>query len=138
MRSYPVLPAGAGMGKTPLARAAAFGVLAVVFALSGGALLSACSSAGDSRLTLFADPGLYDFYSCDQIAAQQKTWQKREQELKQLMARAEQSTGGAFVNVIAYQADYVSAREQLQVLAATARAKNCPTAENWSSNSSIR
>jgi hypothetical protein len=47
-------------------------------------------------------------------------------------------SGGAFVNVIAYQADYVSAKEQLQVLAATARAKNCATAENWGSNSSIR
>ena len=136
MRS--VLPADAEMAKTPRARAAALGVLGVVLVLSAGALLSACSSAGDSRLTLFADPGVYDFYSCDQIAAQQKTFQTREQELKQLMARAEQSTGGAFVNVIAYQADYVSAKEQLQMLAATARAKNCATAENWGSNSSIR
>jgi hypothetical protein len=40
--------------------------------------------------------------------------------------------------VIAYQADYVSAKEQLQVLAATARAKNCTTAETWQSNSSVR
>jgi hypothetical protein len=138
MRSDPVLPAGAGKAKSPLARAAALSVLGLVLALSGGALLSACSSAGDSRLTLFADPGLYDFYSCEQIVGQQKYWASREQELKQLMARTEQSTGGAFVNAIAYQTDYVSAREQLQVLAATARAKNCPTAENWSSNSSIR
>jgi hypothetical protein len=92
MRSYPVLPADAGTAKTPLARTRALGVLAVVFALSAGALLSACSSAGDSRLTLFADPGLYDFYSCEQIVGQQKYWASREQELKQLMARAEQST----------------------------------------------
>jgi len=134
----PVLPADAGTAKTPLARAAALRVLGLLFALSSGALLSACSSAGDSRLTLFADPGLYDFYSCEQLAGQQKYWATREQELKQLMARAEQSTGGAFVNVIAYQADYVTAKEQLQVLAATARAKNCATAEKWSSNSSIR
>jgi hypothetical protein len=136
MRS--VLPADTAIAKAALARATGLGVLGVVIALSAGAMLSACSSAGDSRLTLFADPGIYDFYSCDQIAAQQKAFQTREQELKQLMARAEQSTGGAFVNVIAYQADYVSAKEQLQVLAATARAKNCATAENWGSNSSIR
>jgi hypothetical protein len=132
-----VVPSDFGIAKGPLVRAAALGVLGIL-ALSAGALLSACSSAGDSRLTVFADPGQYDFYSCDQIAVQQKYWQTREEELRQLMAKAEQSTGGAFVNVIAYQADYVSAKEQLQVLAATARAKNCATAENWRSNSNIR
>ena len=54
------------------------------------------------------------------------------------MDKAEQSAGGAFVNAIAYQAEYVSAKEQQQVLAATARAKNCATPETWRSNSSIR
>ena len=132
-----MVPADFGIAKASLAPAAALIALAVLAVLGGG-LLSACSSAGDSRLTVFADPGQYDFYSCDQLTAQQKYWEGREQELKQLMARAEQSTGGAFVNVIAYQADYVSAKEQLQVLAATARAKKCTTAETWRSNSSIR
>jgi hypothetical protein len=45
--------------------------------------------------------------------------------LKLLMDKAEQGTGGAVVNVIAYQADYVTAREELKVIDATARAKNC-------------
>jgi hypothetical protein len=107
-------------------------------ALLAGAALSACSSTGDNPLTFFADPGLYQYHSCDQITALRKQWSSREQELKQLMDKAEQSTGGAFVNVIAYQADYVSATEQLKVLAATARAKNCATPENWRSNSGIR
>ena len=129
--------ADAAIARPALARAAALGVLGV-FALSAGAFLSACSSPGDSRLTVFADPGQYDFYSCDQIVGQQKYWQTRELELKQLMDKAEQSAGGAFVNAIAYQAEYVSAKEQQQVLAATARAKNCATPETWRSNSSIR
>ena len=43
-----------------------------------------------------------------------------------LMDKAEQSTGGAIVNVIAYQTDYVSATEEVKVLDATARSKNCP------------
>ena len=38
---------------------------------------------------------------------------------------ADQGTGGAVVNVMAYQADYVTAREELKVIDATARAKNC-------------
>jgi hypothetical protein len=94
-------------------------------ALLAAGLLPGCSSSLDSRLTVFADPGKYDYHSCDQIAGMQKHWRSREQELKQLMDKAEQSSGGAVVNVIAYQADYVGAREELKVLEATARTKNC-------------
>ena len=100
--------------------------------------LSACSSAGDNQLTFFAEPGIYRYHSCDQIANIRKYWSTREQELKELMAKAEKSTGGAVINVIAYQTDYVTAREQVGVLDATARSKNCKTPENWSSSSSIR
>jgi hypothetical protein len=41
------------------------------------------------------------------------------------MDKAEKGTGGAVVNVIAYQGDYVMAREELKMIDATARAKNC-------------
>jgi hypothetical protein len=94
-------------------------------ALLASGLLPGCSSSLDSRFTVFADPGKYDYYSCDQIAGMQKHWSGRERDLKQLMDKAEQSSSGAVVNVIAYQADYVSAREELKVLEATARTKNC-------------
>jgi hypothetical protein len=116
---------------------------AALIALAGsgllaGVVLSACSSAGDSQLTLFADPSTYQYHSCDQIANIRKYWSTREQELRELMARAEKSTGGAVINVIAYQTDYVMAREQVGALDATARSKNCATPENWRSSSSIR
>ena len=103
-----------------------------------GPVLSACSSAGDTQLTFFAEPGIYQYHTCDQIANIRKYWSTREQELRELMARAEKSTGGAAINVIAYQTDYVMAREQVGVLDATARSKNCATPENWRSSSSIR
>jgi hypothetical protein len=106
--------------------------------LLAGVVLSACSSAGDSQLTFFAEPGIYQYHSCDQIANLRKYWSTREQELRELMARAEKSTGGAVINVIAYQTDYVAAREQVGLLEATARSKNCTTPENWRSSSSIR
>ena len=54
----------------------------------------------------------------------------REQELKMLMDRAERSTGGALVNVIAYKNDYVTAVEELKVIEATARVKQCTTTAN--------
>ena len=95
--------------------------------LFAAAVLSACSSAGINPVTVFADPGKYEFYNCEQIATQRTTWATREQELKLLMDKAAQGTGGAVVNVIAYQADYATAKDELKVLEATARAKNCPS-----------
>ena len=102
--------------------------------------LSACSSmGGDSNpFTVFADPGKYEYYSCEQIAGQRKVWSLKEQELRQLMDRAGQGTGGTVVNALAYRSDYVAASEELKVLEATARSKNCDTPETWRSNSSVR
>jgi hypothetical protein len=96
--------------------------------LFAAGLLSACSTSVENTFTVLADPGKYEFYSCDQIAAQQKFWRNKEQDLKLLMDKAGQSTGGTMINVIAYQADYVGAKEELKVLAATARSKKCKPA----------
>ena len=109
-----------------------------LFALLTGAILAGCSSAGDNPFTVFADPGKYEYYSCEQITAQRKHWSSREQELRTLMTKSEQDTGGVIVNVLAYKADHVAAREELKVLEATARSKNCETPANWRSNTTIR
>jgi hypothetical protein len=116
----------------PRARAAA------LVALLAGAFLAGCSSAGDSPFTLFADPGKYEYFSCEQITAQRKHWSSREQELKALMTKAEQDTGGVIVNVLAYKADHVAASEELKVLESAARSKSCETPANWRSNTTIR
>ena len=107
-------------------------------AVSVCALLAACSATGSNPMTMFADPGKYEFYDCQQLAAQRKHWSGREQELRQLMDRADQSAGGAVVNLLAYRADYVSAREELVVLENAARAKNCDGASGSRSNSIAR
>jgi hypothetical protein len=99
-------------------------------------LLGSCSAIGE--VTLFADPGKYQYASCEQLALQRKTLSTREQELKLLMDRAEQSAGGAVVNVLAYKADYVAASEELKLLESTARNKGCDSAETWRSNSALR
>jgi len=90
--------------------------------------LGACSSFGgdNNPFTVFADPGQYQYHSCEQIPAIREDKAKRAQDLKLLMDKAEQGTGGAVINVIAYRTDYVSATEELKVLDATARSKNCP------------
>jgi hypothetical protein len=102
-------------------------------------VLAGCASTSDSSFTVFADPGKYTYYSCDQISTQTKIWTKREQDLRALMDKAEQSAGGAVVNVLAYQADYVAATEELRVLEKTSRNKNCnPPPPAWGSDSAIR
>jgi hypothetical protein len=47
-------------------------------------------------------------------------------------------SGGAAISVVAYQGDYVAAREELQVIDATARAKKCKMPGNWQSDSAVR
>ena len=91
--------------------------------------LAACASALDNPFTVFADPGQYQG-NCEQLAAQRTARKAREQELKLLMDKAEQSTGGTFVNLIAYKSDYVTAQEDLKVIEATARVKKCTIPEN--------
>ena len=89
-------------------------------------------------MTVFADPAKYQYSSCESIGRQRQSWTNREQELRQLMERADQSPGGGLVNVLAYKADYTAASEELQLLDAAARAKNCDGGANWQSNSAVR
>ena len=98
----------------------------------------ACTSTVENSVTLFADPGRYEFQNCENLAQVQRNWKNREQELTQLMNKADQGTGGAFVNVIAYKSDYVAVTEELKVIEGTMRVKKCSTPENWSSTSAIR
>jgi hypothetical protein len=66
-----------------------------------GAFLSSCAATGNGSLTVFADPGKYQFSSCESLVNQRKTLANKEEELRLLMDKAEQSSGGAVVNVFA-------------------------------------
>jgi hypothetical protein len=98
------------------------------------ALLAACAS----EIQFFADPGKYEFYSCEQLVPQRAYHESREQKLKLLMDKARQSTGGAAISLVAYQAEYTATQEELKVIDATARLKKCSTPANWASTSAIR
>jgi hypothetical protein len=104
--------------------------------------LAACSGTNScptgNPFTVFADPGEFEFFSCEQLLPQRNGLVTRAQELKLLMDKAEQSTGGAIVNVIAYKADYVTARERLKVIEETARIKKCNFPDDAQSNAAIR
>src|SRR6516225_6487473 len=86
----------------------------------------------------FADPGKYEFYSCEQLLPQRTLYEKREQQLKLLMDKARQAMGGAAISVVAYQTEYAATEDELKVIDATARLKKCSTPANWASTSAIR
>ncbi len=109
-----------------------------LLALVAAILLAGCSSGPDNMMTVFADPGKYEYHTCPQIAEQTRQWTGREQELRTLMDKAGEGAGGGFVSAIAYKQDHVAANEELRVLAAAARRKNCETPANWRSNAVIR
>jgi hypothetical protein len=111
---------------------------AIMLALLTSASLGGCTSTTQSSLTFFADPGKYEFSSCQSLVTQRKKWQERQQELKLLMDKAERSAGGGVVNLLAYQGDYTGASEELQLVERAQRQKNCELPENWGSNSAIR
>jgi hypothetical protein len=99
--------------------------------------LGGCASAVEGPL-FFSDAGKYQYHNCDQLATAAKAQIKREQELKELIDKAEQSAGGILVSLMAYKTDYVAVEEELRVIESTARSKNCVTPSTWQSNSVIR
>jgi hypothetical protein len=91
-----------------------------------------------NEFTVFADPGKYEFHSCEQLLPQRRHWAAKERELKLFMDKARQSTGGTAVSVVAYQSDYVMAREELKVIDATARIEKCKLPDELQNNSAAR
>ena len=100
---------------------------AFIVALGSAAVwpLAACAPVATGPTTYFADPGQYEYFSCGLLAERHKFWAERELELKLLMDKAEQASGGTFVSIIAYKGDHVAAREELKIIDETRRAKKC-------------
>ncbi len=94
------------------------------------ALLAGCGLG--SVEMFFVKPGTFDYYSCADLTKAAANAQQREQELKELIDRAEQGIFGSFIATTAYRSQYLKAQSELKLLAETAQAKNCtvnPTAD---------
>jgi hypothetical protein len=103
------------------------------------ALLAAgCSTSSNFDVMLFADPGKYEYHTCEQIAAAGRAASERELKLRQLIEKAEQSAGGGLVSTVAYRGEYRTVVEELAVIDTVSRRKKCLTAPTWGSGSVIR
>jgi hypothetical protein len=93
-------------------------------ALLLAALVAGC--AGDTAEQFFVRPGGFDYLSCPELVAAQRSAARREQELKVLIDRAEKESIGVLIAAASYRSDYLRAQGEQKTVAEVIRQKNCP------------
>jgi len=100
--------------------------------------VAACSTASKVDVMLFADPGKYEYHTCEQILKSGQAVADREARLRALIQKAEQSAGGGVVSTLAYRGEHRTVVEELAVIDAVSRRKNCSTPPTWRSTTAIQ
>jgi hypothetical protein len=108
-------------GKRPRAKLRARGGALLGFGVL--ALMGGCGSDGAGAI--FVDPAHYSFYRCEDLAARRKALSLRENELRGLMEKAGESTGGSVIGSFAYRSDYDTVLAEEKLVDRTATEKNC-------------
>jgi hypothetical protein len=124
-----ILPAPAD--RSPLAGLRAMLLTIAAFALAG------CSASSDPGAFL-VDPGRYDAYRCNDLAARWKVLTARETELRGLMDKASEGGGGTVIGSLAYRTDYDAVRSDEKLLLRIAAEKNCGFNPSLQSDQIIR
>jgi len=106
--------------------------LALMLACAG------CSTSPNVSVMLFADPGKYEYHTCDQILAAGRSAAAREQRLRELIEKAEYGAAGGLVSTVAYRGEHRTVVEEIAVIETAARRKNCLTPATWRSNTAIQ
>jgi nitrous oxidase accessory protein NosD len=100
--------------------------------------VAACSTSSSVDVMLFADPGKYEYHTCDQILKAGNAVADRELKLRTLNQKAEQTAGGSVVSTLAYRGEYRTVVEELGVIDTVSRRKNCLTPPTWRSSTAIQ
>jgi hypothetical protein len=100
--------------------------------------VAACSTSSNLQVMLFADPGKYEYHTCDQILKAGEGVAARELRLRELIQKAEQSAGGGIVSTVAYRGEYRTVVEELAVIDGVSRRKSCNTPPSWRSSTAIQ
>ena len=99
--------------------------------------LAGCSMR-DGAGSLLVDPGRYNAYHCNDLAARWKVLVAREKDLRSLMEKADEGGGGAVIGSLAYRSDYDSVLSEEKLLQRTAADKNCGLTTQFQSDQTIR
>jgi hypothetical protein len=84
--------------------------------------VGACSTSVDTYLI---DPAHYSGYHCKQLVDRLKVLQTHEADVRNLMDKASEGGGGAFIGGMSYRADLEKTIGEQKVLRRTAAEKNC-------------
>jgi hypothetical protein len=88
------------------------------------AALGGCAR-GDGVGAIFVDPGRYTSYHCKDMVVRWSFLNTREQQLRDLIARAREGTGGAVIGTLAYRQEYEQVLAEKNLLRRTAIDKKC-------------
>ena len=77
-------------------------------------IVTGCGSDGPGAIRV--DPGKYTFYKCDDLARRWKALITREDELKGLIEKANESAAGAVIGSVAYRSDYEAVLSEEKML----------------------
>jgi hypothetical protein len=114
------------------------GVFGAAIAMALACTVGGCAAIPEQAAAVFStSPGKYDMYPCDNIEPQIRSLRARRIELEQLMARASQGAGGAFVSAIAYRTEYEQAGSDLKELAKASADKQCAVGSKFSSGRAV-
>ncbi len=111
----------AGLSRRAGCRLSRIGLIGV---LAAGAL-GGCgvSEQGIGILTL--DPGRYVLYHCNDLVDRLKNLINREKELRNLMDKASESTGGALIGALSYRTEYETVLSDQKLVRRVAAEKKC-------------
>lgn len=100
------------------------------------AMLCGCA-LNEGAGTFLADPSHYQFFHCDDLKSQWKTLQAREQDLRNLMDKADEG-GAAVIATLTYRTDYEAVLSEEKNLQRIAAEKKCTLAPAYQSDQTIR
>ena len=101
-----------------------------------GLIVTGCGT--DDPGAIWVDPGKYTFYKCDDLARRWKVLITREDELRGLIEKANDSAAGAVIGSIAYRSDYEAVLSEEKLLQRTAADKKCSFMADYQSDHIIR
>jgi hypothetical protein len=95
------------------------------YAVLVAAALGGCASVYETVGDPYVSPGKFNFLRCEDIAKRLADAQSRDRELRALMERANNGTGGSAVNVFVYGPDLEGIDAEMRLLRRTAGEKRC-------------
>jgi len=108
-----------------------------LFVVALAAALAGCG-LGNGPGSFIVDPGKYDGYHCNDLVARWKQLGEREKELRNLMDKAAQSTGGGVIGQVVYRSDYESVLTEQKIVQQRAAERKCELTATYQSDTGIR